>query len=295
MTKLMNKTLLTGLLGLLLFGYSSAQTEEELLDDLLETGTEITTSTFKASRIINGHSIEQPARGEMEFRISHRFGKLNGGAYELWGLDQATIHFSLEYSPLNILTVGFGRSNYQKTYDGFVKLKLLRQQKGDRNIPVSISYFGSTELITLKNEVQDFQWNHRLRYTHQLLIARKFSKRFSLQLTPSLVHRNLVETSEMKNSVPALGIAGRFKITNRLSVNAETFLVDHGPTPEGITYYNPLALGIDLETGGHVFQIMITNALPMREAAFITETTGGWTKGDIHLGFNISRMFNLHD
>ncbi len=273
----------------------SQDPEQDPFEDMFSDETNYTTSTFKASRIINGHSIEQPAEGELEFRISHRFGKINGDAYELWGLDQATIHFSLEYSPINRLTVGVGRSNYQKTYDGYLKVKILQQQKGSRTIPVSLSYFGSSEIYTLKNEIAGFEWYHRVSYVNQLLIARKFNKRFSLQVIPTLVHHNLTEIKGESNNILALGLGGRFKLTNRLSINAEGFLVDHGTVPENKSYHPPISLGIDLETGGHVFQIMITNALPMRESAFITRTTGDWGNGDIHLGFNVSRMFHLHD
>lgn len=272
----------------------TANSQDNILDELLDEGAEITTSTFKASRIINGHSIEQPGAGEMEFRISHRFGKINGGLYELFGLDQATIHFSLEYSPFRWLTVGYGRSNYKKTYDGSLKANILQQQSGIRNIPVTVSYFTSFEASILKSEIENFEWYHRFNYTHQLLVARKISKRISLQLTPTFVHKNLVTAPGAKNDFLALGAGGRLKITNRLSVNAEAFILEHGPLPENEVYYLPIAVGIDLETGGHVFQIMATNALPMREAGFITETTGDIANGDIHLGFNISRMFNIH-
>lgn len=267
---------------------------DDLLNDLFTEEPQFVTSAFKASRIMNTHSIKQPQKGEMEFRISHRFGKINGGGYELWGLDQAAIHFSLEYNPIERLTVGLGRSNYQKTYDGFAKYNILKQQKGKQSIPISLSYFVSTEIRTLKTGVPDFKGIHRMNFTHQLLIARKFNKRLSIQITPTLVHKNLVESPEMYNNIMAVGFGGRYKITKRLSFNWDTYWVDHGPTPEGVKYYMPLTIGVDLETGGHVFQILLSNSLPMREAGFITETTGDWGKGDIHLGFNISRMFHLH-
>ena len=265
--------------------------QDDFLDELMGETTEYAIGTFMASRIINGHSVEQPAVKELEFRISHRFGKLNSGGYELWGLDQAYIHFSLEYGIFDWFTVGAGRSNFEKTYDGFVKFNIVQQKKGAENFPLSISWFSSTEYVSLKTEVPDFETKHRFSFTHQLLIARKFGDRLSLQLTPGIVHKNLVETADQKNTIPSLGIAGRMKITKRLSLNIETFLVDHGPMPEDVTYYNPLSVGVDLETGGHVFQIMVTNSQAMREAAFITNTTGNWLDGDIHLGFNISRMF----
>lgn len=268
---------------------------DDLLNNMQTNQVNYTTNTFKASRIMDGHSVEQPAVGELEFRISHRFGRLNEGAYEIWGLDEANMHFSLEYSPLNRFTIGLGRSTWKKTYDGYAKVAILKQQTGKRVIPVSVSCFSSIEAYTLKNEIDNFEWYHRLSYTQQVMIARKFNKILSLQISPTYVHKNLTKIPESKNDIPALGLGGRFKITKRLSVNAETFLVRKGTQPADITYYNPITVGIDLETGGHVFQILLTNALPMRETGFITETTGSWAKGDIHLGFNISRMFNLYN
>ena len=286
------------LLLLLLLGcvpYMLAQEADDLLDEMLTEQNNITTSTFKASRVILGHSIEQPKKGELEFRISHRFGQLNGGSYELWGLDQAWIHLSLEYSPIDRLTIGLGRSNYKKTYDGYLKYALLQQQNGTRNLPVSFSIISSIEYYTLKNDIPDFKNNHRFAYVAQALIARKFNDKLSMQLSPTFVHRNYVENKAMKNDVYALGFGGRYKLSKRISVNAEFFWVNDLTGRDGLKNQYPLSVGIDLETGGHVFQIMLTNALPMREVGFLTETTSKWSDGGIHLGFNISRMFNIHD
>ncbi len=290
------KTIILLLASLVISSSGIAQDPlDELLNDMASNQPNITENTFKASRIMNGHSVEQPAIGEMEFRISHRFGRLNGGGYELFGLDDATIHFSLEYTPINRITVGIGRSNWKKTYDGYIKASLLRQQKGKKNIPLSVSYLTSLEARTLKTEINDYRWYHRLNYTHQLLAARKFNERLSLQVMPGLVHKNITESADMVNDVLFLGIGGRFKLTKHLSINADAYIVDHKTQPAGVSYYNPITVGINLETGGHVFQILLTNASPMREAGYLTETTGSWSKGDIHLGFNISRMFNLYN
>jgi len=267
---------------------------DALLNEMLSEESDTTTATFKASRVILGHSVEQPKKGEMEFRISHRFGELSGGAYELWGFDQAWIHFSLEYSPVDRLNFGIGRSNYDKTYDGYVKYALLKQMSGKRNVPVAISLVGSVEYKTVKNDIPDFNNLHRLGYVGQVLVARKFNKNLSMQLSPAYVHRNYVESIEMENNVYAVGLGGRYKLGKHISLNAEFFWVSDLTGPDGNSNQYPLSFGIDLETGGHVFQIMLTNALPMREVGFLTETTSKWSDGGIHLGFNISRMFHLH-
>lgn len=280
------------LLLILFSEYALAQmTAEDLLGDKSEK-INYTTATFKASRLILGHTIEQPDKGELEFRISHRFGKINGGFYEYFGLDQAWIHFSLEYSVMDRLTLGIGRSNYNKTYDGYLKYALLRQQSGKRNVPLSLSYVAAMEYITIKKD-PEIDTEHRFSYVHQLLMASKLHKRLSLQISPTFVHKNLVDLKSQSNDIFSLGAGGRVKVTNRLTINAEYFWVSDLTAPEGVKRYPPLSIGFDLETGGHVFQIMVSNSLPMREVGFITETGGDWMDGGIHLGFNISRMFNV--
>lgn len=272
-----------------------AQNIDDLLEEAVGGSTEYATATFKSTRIINGHSIERMPEGQLDFRIAHRFGQLNTGAYNLWGLDQANIHFSLEYGVTNWLMLGIGRGTYEKTYDGFLKLSVLRQSKGDRFMPVSVSWFSGLAINSLKwsgTDKPDF-W-HRASYVHQLLIARKFNERFSLALNPAFVHRNLVKTELDPNDIWALGAGFRFKLTRRFSLNGEYYYVI---PPENdfpsLETFNPLSIGVDIETGGHVFTIMLTNSLAMIEKGFIGETTGEWQNGGIHLGFNISRVFNL--
>ena len=268
---------------------------DELLEEATGSSTEYAYATFKSTRIISGHSIERMQEGQLDFRISHRFGELNQGAYEFWGLDQASIHLSLEYGITDWLMFGIGRGNYEKTFDGFVKFSIFRQSKGERNMPVSISYLSTLALNSLKwdgPEKLPF-WN-RTSYVHQLLVARKFSERLSLELNPTFVHRNLVATELDPNDLWALGVGGRFKLSKRVSVNFEYYYV----VPPLHDYqskktYNPLSVGFDIETGGHVFQLHVTNSVAMIEKGFIGETTGNWLDGGIHFGFNISRVFTL--
>jgi len=268
------------------------------LDALLNSATKPTvnyaTATFKASRIINGHSIEQMKKNQLDFRISHRFGTLNNGPYGLFGLDQSVIHFSLEYGLKDWLMVGAGRGSFNKTYDTFAKIRLLRQSSGAAWMPVALSYFTSVELSTLKfpDPTRTNYFSSRLVYVHQLLIARKFTDNFSFQLTPTFIHRNLVKTELDQNDIFALGAGTRYKLTKRLAINAEYYYT-YNPNAKFLEtrYYNSCSVGVDIETGGHVFQIMLTNSQGMREGTFIPQTTDSWLKGGIHLGFNISRVF----
>lgn len=277
---------------------TSAQELDELLDAETKPATEYANATFKASRIINGHSVEQMKARQLDFRISHRFGTLNNGLYGLFGLDESQIHFSLEYGINNWLMLGAGRASQNKTYDGFAKIRLLRQSSGVKSFPFHLSYFTSVELMTLKFPERPAgaknYFSSRLAYVHQVLIARKFNENLSLQLSPTFIHRNLVKTQLDNNDIWALGFGGRYKLNKRLSLNAEYYLANN-PNAKSLDPrpYDALSLGVDIETGGHVFQIMLTNSLGMREASFIPQTTGSWLDGDIHLGFNISRVFSF--
>lgn len=278
------------------FFASHAQDLESLLEAELGEDTYYTSATFKATRIMNGHSIERMPTGQLDFRIHHRFGRINSGPYDLWGLDQANIHFSLEYGITDWIMAGIGRGTYEKTFDGFLKLSILRQSSGNRMMPVSLSLLSGTYLNTLKwNEEDPYNFYHRFEFVNQLLIARKFNQRFSFQLIPSFLHRNLVVTELDPNDLFALGTGARLKLSNRISFNAEYYYVFRPDNAFlSVELYNPLAIGFDIETGGHVFQLILTNSLAMTEHGFIGNTTGNWLDGDIHFGFNISRVFKVH-
>ena len=282
------------LLAVVHFGYS----QEDLLDILEEEEnkapiTEYAYATFKASRVINGQSVELTSKNELSFVIQHRFGQINEGFYGLFGLDQSTIRFGFEYGVFRWLNIGVGRSSFKKTFDGTLKLKIARQQTGARTFPVTIGLFSSVATSTLRWDDTDIPnyYSSRLSFTHQLLITRKFGNSVSVQLSPSYVHRNFVETAEDQNDVYALGIAGRVKLTNRMAINAEYFYQMDGYN-KTVTR-DAVAVGIDLETGGHVFQVMVTNSKGMIEPYFIAETTGDISKGELYLGFNISRVFSF--
>lgn len=296
----MKNNLLTSafILGMI-FLYSIPAKSQDL-DALLEKEskplTTYATATFKSTRIVNGHSVERMKKKQLEFRVSHRFGELNTGSYNFWGLDQGTIHLALEYGLTDWLEIGIGRSTYEKTADAFAKVSILRQSTGEKNMPIQLLYLSSTEIIGLNtNPAMQQNFSSRMSFINQILIARKFNESLSLQLTPTYIHRNLVPTELDRNDLFALGIGGRYKITKRMAFNVEYFYVyrDNAITLP-VTYYNPLSVGIDIETGGHVFQIMLTNSTAMREGGFIGKTTGGWSNAGIHLGFNISRVFSFN-
>ena len=266
-----------------------------LLNDSTTRQINYTLATFKSTRIMNGHSTERMPAGQLDVRFSHRFGLVSTGPYEFWGLDQANVHFGFEYGIWDWLMIGVGRGTYEKTYDGFAKLSILRQSTGAVEMPVSLSIFTSIAVNSLKWTNPDVKnyFSSRLSYVWQVLVARKISETFSAQLTPSYIHRNLVQTELDPNDLFALGAGGKIELTKRISFNAEYYYVTNHHPYMSQPVYNPLSLGFDIQTGGHVFQIIVTNSIAMIEKGFIGETTGQWRTGDIHLGFNISRVFTL--
>lgn len=293
--KLTLKEILIFGLWILLIIPCSVNAQDELMDLFEENApvTDYTYATFKTTRISLGQSVENPANGNLIFDIQHHFGRVNEGAYEFFGLDQATLRLGFQYGITDWLAIGIGRSTLGKTYDGSVKAKLLKQSKGAVNMPVSVSYFGSMAINTLKfdNVERTNYFTSRLSYANQLLIARKFSAAISLQLTPTFIHRNLVETKEDDNDVWALGAGGRFKLSKRISLNLEYYYIISEQTSKD--YHDSFTIGFDIETGGHVFQLFFTNSQGIVEQHFIPKTTGDWLNGDIHFGFNISRAFVL--
>ena len=263
------------------------------LESETENTTDYTTATFKTTRLINGHTVENVGKRVLDVKISHRFGKVNGGGYELFGLDNATMRMGFDYGLTNYLMVGIGRSTYQKTYDAFFKVKILRQSKGKRNMPITLSYVPTIALKTIRFEdtSRTNYFSSRVFFTHQLIIGRKFSESTSLQLMPTYTHRNLVQLATEPNDLIAIGIGGRQKLSKRVSLNFEYYY--QLPDYKLLNTTNSLSVGFDIETGGHVFQLHFTNSQGMSERTFITETTGLWEKGDIFFGFNISRVFTI--
>lgn len=268
--------------------------QEDLLALLEEEETvNFTSAIFKTSRIINSHSIENTPKGILDVKISHRFGFVNNGLYDLFGLDGATIRLGGDFGITDHISVGFGRSSLEKMYDIYSKIKILRQSTGKREMPLSLSYVATASINTLKFEDPEASnlFQSRLFYSHQLLLARKFNEAFSFQLMPTIIHRNLVQTHEESHDVVSIGFGARQKLSKRVSINAEYFYVL--PDQLADRYKNSLSIGFDIETGGHVFQLHFTNSTSMVYKGFVAETVGDWLDGGIHFGFNISRVFTL--
>jgi len=288
----MSRAYLIALLTLLSFSSMAQDDLMKMLEDETETvkKKDYTTATFKTTRLINGHSVENVAPGVLDFRISHRFGFLSSGAYELFGLDNATMRMGFDYGLSKRWMIGVGRSTYQKQFDGFTKFKFLRQSN---SMPITLSAVGGIMYKSLKFDNPD-QINFltsKLYYSGQILLGRKFSESFSFQVMPTIIHYNLVQGVNDPNDVFSIGAGSRMKLSKRVSINVEYYyqLPDY-KLPETT---NSLSIGFDIETGGHVFQLYVTNSSGMTERSFIAETNGDFFKGDIRFGFTISRVFTI--
>lgn len=274
---------------------SSAQ--DDLLNDLTkEPVTNEAIATFKGSRVINLQSVETRPKGTLEFIFSHRFGRINQGAYTLWGLDDAYVRLGLEYGITDRLGVGLGRNSIDKSFDAFARYKLLAQQPG--KIPVTVTALGTLNYKSSpkKDEsIVTITANDRISYVGQLLIARKFTPGLSLQVNPIIVHRNTVDQQYENNDDFALGFAGRQKISKSMALTAEYLIRLNARENDAPAYerYDAIGFGIDIETGGHVFQLVFTNSLGLIERSVVAETSGNFWDGDIHFGFNVTRSFQL--
>jgi len=287
----------TALILLSLTGTRSfSQQNEDLLSLVDKDATQkkqFVKYAFKSTRVINGHSMEFLAPGTMDFRILHRFGEINQGFQNFFGLDQASMRMGFDFGITRNLMTGIGRSTYKKEIDGFIKYAPLMQSTGEKPSPVTVALVAGMTINTLpwSDPGLENYFSSRLAYYYQVIVGRKFNESLTLQLTPTMVHNNLVPLSSQPNDVFALGFGGRFKVSKRIALTWDYFHLMNGIT-KGVNTH-PLSLGVDIETGGHVFQLHVSNAVGMNERAFITETTGRWDKGQLRFGFNLSRVFQL--
>ncbi len=291
-----NKLLLLLALTGVIFA-SSAKGQDDLLSmmDKNEKPTvDYTTATFKSTHIIIGQSIETAPAGNLNFLITHHFGALNTGYENLYGLKQASIRLAVEYGVTKWLGLAVAINTDKNTWDGSAKVKILRQCKGAKNVPVTIDLYGNAAVYTTKwsDPTRTNYFSSRLTYDFQVMIARKFGNSVSLQITPSYVHKNIVPNSDDKNDIFNLSAGGRVKLSQRVSVNVEYSYLFKGQVVS-TNAYNSLSVGVDIETGGHVFQIFMTNSYGEYEQPIYTDTRGKWSNGDIFLGFNINRMFTI--
>lgn len=282
-------------LGILLMQvFSTAFAQDDIMKSLADSAApkQYVDNAFKSSRVINGHSMEFIGAGVLDLRILHRFGAINQGAKQFFGLDQASMRLGFDYGISKNFTIGIGRTTTNKDLDGFLKYRLIHQSTGTHSSPISLVLVAgmSYQSYTNTDPAKTVTFNTRTGYYYQLIAGRKFSKNFTLQLSPTLVHRNEVDAND-ENDVYALGVGARYKVSRRVALVVDYFYVANGlPHSTGT---NPLSVGVDIETGGHVFQLHLSNTSGMNERAFITQTTNKWGSGDIQFGFNLSRVFNV--
>ena len=280
--------------GILLTGSLHKSVRAQSLLDGIEDAPQVTSllsATFKDTRIINAQSNETPGKNVLHFVIAHRFGQINEGAYALWGLDNASMRMAFDYGVTDRLAAGVARSTFQKTFEVNIKWQAFRQNS-DNSMPVSVTLYSVAMANGLRwdDSTRENYFSSRLSYVHQAVVAKKWNSKLSIALIPSFIHRNLVESLTDEHDQWTLGAGGRYKVTSRASINAEYHYAVAGlPTD----HVNSLSLGMDIETGGHVFQLHVTNSQGMFERAFLTETGGRWREGALYFGFNLSRVFDF--
>ncbi|MEP3209251.1 MAG: DUF5777 family beta-barrel protein [Maribacter sp.] len=277
-------------IGVLFLFMSALYAQEDLLAefDSVQPNT-YKSAAFKGLKIVNFESTKMISKGELYFVVSHRFGSVETGFEDFFGLDQAVTRLNLLYGISDGINFGFSRSSFQKIYESSLKLRLIREKKG--GFPFTVVSSNNILINTALDEqiLPGLKFENRLGYTAQLLISKKFNKNFSLQLMPTFFHDNYVAVDEQNNSQYVLGFGGRHKLTKRFSFNFDYGY--HMNRASNSPFKNPLSIGIDIETGGHVFQLHFTNAQPMNTNGFLGQGTGDWTSGDFFFGFNLSRVF----
>ncbi|NNC50844.1 MAG: hypothetical protein HKO01_09940 [Flaviramulus sp.] len=270
---------------------SICYSQDDLLNeiDTNSIDSQYATAAFKGLKIVNFESTKLVSKKELTFIVAHRFGSLKNGFDNFFGLDEAVTRLNFVYGISENLNIGVSRSSFQKIYETSAKYRLIRQK--ENGFPFTMVGFNAVLINSglEKDNLPLIEFKHRLGYTAQLLISRKINPNFSIELAPSFFHDNYVAINEQNNSQFALGFGGRYKITKRSSIN-----MDYGwhlNRADTSPFINPLSIGIDIETGGHVFQMHFTNAQGMNTNSFLGQTSGDWTDGDVFFGFNLSRTF----
>lgn len=277
----------------------AVQAQESDLFDVFEESTqsEVVYATFKGTQLINASTNETPGEGVLQFVMAHRFGSFNDDyLYNFFGLDNAQVRMQLDYGVTDRLNIGIGRSSFLKVADGFVKYQLLQQQKGTKTVPVSITLHSSTNYRNARyTDGIDHATSDRLSYMHQAIIARKWNRKLSTLVSPSVVHFNLVPTAQDPNTTAHITLGARYKISNRMALTGESTLLSNREFSSGVRYTTPFALGVDIETGGHVFQLHISNTRAMNGPYWMARNPYSASNGGLFLGFNISRVFTVKE
>ena len=283
---------------LLLCSLASQAQEIDLFDVFEESAqSEVVYATFKGTQLINASTNETPGEGVLQFMMAHRFGSFNDDyLYNFFGLDNAQVRMQLDYGVTDRLNIGIGRSSFLKVADGFVKYQLLQQQKGTKTVPVSITLHSSTNYRNARyTDGIDHATSDRLSYMHQAIIARKWNRKLSTLVSPSVVHFNLVPTAQDRNTTAHITLGARYKISNRMALTGESTLLSNREFSNGERYTTPFALGVDIETGGHVFQLHISNTRAMNGPYWMARNPYSASNGGLFLGFNISRVFTVKE
>ncbi len=262
---------------------------------------EKTTATFKTTRVILSHSTEMYRKGDMDFRVAHRFTDVagaDGGYNTFFGFDNsADIRIGFEFGVAKNTNIGVARNKMGKTIDGYFKYKILSQTTENES-PVSVVYMVSTAMTGINKEadVALTNFNNRLSYVHQLLVSRKFSRNLSLQVMPTYMHRNYVSNTNKldKNDIISIGFTGRVKLTKRFGLVGDYYYIMDDYRVKKNNFYNPLGLGIEIETGGHVFGINFANSGGIIANNFLATTQSSWLKGGFKYGFEIARIFKVY-
>jgi hypothetical protein len=286
------KKLFCVVLAFFAFGIASAQDDLlNQLDSVKSNEKQIETAAFKGLQICNMQSTKLAAKGEWYMVVSHRFGDLTHGFDNFFGLDNALTKIGGIYGVTNWLTLGASRQTYHKTYELTAKYKFANQVTS--GFPVTIVGYNTMDVNSeLKKAASPaLKFNNRLAFSSQLIISRKFSDSFSFEVAPIYVHKNLYEAGLEQKNQYFIGTGARCKLSKRMSVNLE--YAARVATPEDFIspYQNPLSLGFDIDTGGHIFQLVFSNSQPMNDVAVFSNTTGNWNGGSIYFGFNMYRVF----
>lgn len=306
----LNKLLLLAPILFLLHNNAGAQDTSRVAEDTSNLMSQLennawknkisySTATFKYTHVINGQSVESLPAHVLDVRILHRFGPISSGLYNFFGLDYSpfNVKVGFDYGISDNFMIGGAHSGYNKAYDAFFKWRIWQQSTGVHHVPVSVSFVPTVAISTLKPEQIDPSVKppatkiERASYVLQILLAHKFSEGFALQLMPTFVHADNISFFHTNPNVFAIGIAGRQKLSKRVNLNAEYYYQLLDMKAPGA--HNVLSFGIDIGTGGHVFELLFSNSFGLTEKQFITETSGRWDNGDALFGFNISRVFQL--